>query len=229
MKDLYMLIQYSQIDLHHFVKKNPYTESRLGDVLLHDVGQALKHHHRTLKCVHHDVKPLNILVHGNYYKLTDFGLMTDYSAITVRSTFTRLGSGGFGQVYKVTHRTTGIKYAIKRFREQNVRWIHILEVENSEKVDNHLHCTGYMGAWKQMKNLYVLIQYSQIDHHHFVKKNQYTELRLGDVLLHDVGQALKHLHITLKCVHHDVKPLNILVHGNYFKLTDFGLMTDYSA
>ncbi|XP_050519026.1 membrane-associated tyrosine- and threonine-specific cdc2-inhibitory kinase-like [Diabrotica virgifera virgifera] len=138
-----------------------------------------------------------------------------------------LAHGGFGTVYKATLRTTGKKYAIKKFMEDKSALDKWMEVKNNEKVGDHLYCTHYFGAWKQMKDIYMCLQLSQMSLHDFVKDNPFQEMLLWDVL-HDVGQALHYLHVDKKYVHHDIKSKNILIHGNFFKLADFGLMEDFS-
>ncbi|KAI9152220.1 serine/threonine protein kinase [Paramyrothecium foliicola] len=147
-----------------------------------------------------------------------------------------LGIGGLGHVAKVVS-PSGRAYALKRIERKN----------NSKDSHEQMH-------YIKME-LDVL---KRIEHYHFVKPvASYTELKYVGILLDPAADcnletylqdfrancsservlasffgclvtALDHLHNVSKIRHKDIKPKNILVHGNKILFTDFGTALDWS-
>ena len=64
-----------------------------------------------------------------------------------------LDSGGFGDVYRASHRLDGVDYAVKRvsfaedgYSDKAVRTV-LREVECLAAVSGHPHCVRYYGGW----------------------------------------------------------------------------------
>ncbi|XP_072402480.1 probable protein kinase DDB_G0291842 [Diabrotica undecimpunctata] len=135
-----------------------------------------------------------------------------------------LGQGAFGQVVKVTHRLNNKKFAVKRFKKEKPTRIKMNEIENNEKVGNHPNCLKYFMSWKEDGDIFMLMELSQFSLRDFSLRYKFQESMLWDCL-YDISQALQHLH-SHNLVHRDVKGSNIMVHGNHFKLSDFGTILD---
>jgi serine/threonine protein kinase len=150
----------------------------------------------------------------------------------------RIGSGSFGTVYRVRGKLDGIGYAIKKSRRrphsQHERTSMMSEVhalaalsastatqyEDDISSDKTNSIVRYYSAWIEESDQTLCIQMelcesSAADALHFTHQTAYQ-------LLRDILNALDLLHSN-DFVHLDIKPANILVKKNRFKLADFGL------
>jgi hypothetical protein len=149
-------------------------------------------------------------------------LHKDYEILDV------IGSGSFGTVYRVRGKLDGIGYAIKKSRRrphsQHERAAMMVEVQAlaalSAQEDSDKTCciVRYYSAWIEDEYLCIqmeLCESSASDATLFDHHSAYQ-------LLRDLLNALDVLH-TNDFVHLDIKPANILVKKNRYKLADFGL------
>jgi mitogen-activated protein kinase 15 len=86
-KDVYLLFEYMEADLHNVI-----AEGILKDVhvrfILYQLAKALKYLH-SARLIHRDLKPSNILVNSNCaIKLCDFGLVRSLNAKTLGAVLT---------------------------------------------------------------------------------------------------------------------------------------------
>ncbi|KAG8189601.1 hypothetical protein JTE90_018957 [Oedothorax gibbosus] len=147
----------------------------------------------------------------------------------------KLGSGSFGDVFKVKCKEDGKLYAVKRAKEKFAgiadRQRKLQEVQKHEQLPSHPNCVKFYKAWEERQHLYIqtelcsksLSEYAD-EHHHIPEEVIWNYLI--DLLL-----AVKHLH-DHNLVHLDIKPDNIFVSKDgenvVCKLGDFGLVLDLS-
>lgn len=149
-------------------------------------------------------------------------LYKDYEIIDI------LGSGSFGTVYRVRGKLDGIGYAIKKSRRrphsQNERASMMLEVQalaalSAQEESEKTSCiVRYYSAWIEDEYLCIqmeLCESSACDLSVFDQQSAFQ-------LLRDILNALEVLHRN-DFVHLDIKPANILLKRNRYKLADFGL------
>ncbi|XP_071037189.1 membrane-associated tyrosine- and threonine-specific cdc2-inhibitory kinase [Parasteatoda tepidariorum] len=145
----------------------------------------------------------------------------------------KLGSGSFGDVFKVKSKDDGKYYAVKRAKEKFAgkadRSRKLQEVQKHEKLPYHPNCVKFYSAWEEKQILYIqtelcsssLSQYAETNH-------DIPEKTIWKYLI-DLLQAVKHLH-DHNLVHLDIKPENIFIsENNICKLGDFGLVLDLSV
>ena len=86
-KDVYLLFEYMEADLHNVV-----AEGILKDIhirfIVYQVAKALKYIH-SANVIHRDLKPSNILVNSNcLVKLCDFGLVRSLKKVSLGAVLT---------------------------------------------------------------------------------------------------------------------------------------------
>jgi len=150
-------------------------------------------------------------------------LATDFEIVDV------IRVGSFGTVYRARGLLDNVMYAVKRsqgrFRGASERDEMLHEVqalaELSSKADanNMNNIVRYYGAWIENNHLCIQMELcgSSLDTATFLLGPQQIYNLLRDIL-----QALHFLHSN-DFVHLDIKPANILVKSNHYKLSDFGL------
>ncbi|XP_074660292.1 membrane-associated tyrosine- and threonine-specific cdc2-inhibitory kinase-like [Tubulanus polymorphus] len=142
----------------------------------------------------------------------------------------KLGSGSFGEVFKVRSKDDGNFYAVKRsrdkFRGESDRCRKLEEVAKHEKLKKHENCVRFYKAWEERQHLYIqtelcqasLTDYSELQH-------DISEKLVWNYLV-DLLLAVKHLH-DHDLIHMDIKPDNIFIgEDGLAKLGDFGLVID---
>lgn len=142
----------------------------------------------------------------------------------------KLGSGSFGDVYKVNSKLDGQDYAVKvsrdTFRGKSDRESKLQEVAKHEQLPKHANLVEFYKAWEEKQRLYIQtelcdtsLEYKIHKHHNFPENIVWNYL--ADLLM-----ALEHLH-KHELVHLDIKPENIFItKGDVCKLGDFGLVVD---
>jgi serine/threonine protein kinase len=159
-----------------------------------------------------------------------------------------LGRGGNGCVYKCTDITTGTDYAVKFLisseRKRTVRFNR--EIEFLKECGSHNNIIGYLDsgfvageAWtrgrknrKKIKNdnirFYLMELADGGSLKDFIAENKEISFRIYSGQLRGLAQALSHIH-ALGVLHRDIKPENILISGDRWMLSDFGLITSPSG
>ena len=149
----------------------------------------------------------------------------DFIALTAAS----IGSGGFGKVYKVKHKTSGNIYAIKVISKKK-----IIEQDMCEQIKlevrimyslNHEHIIKLYNHYEDDDYFYLLLEYAP-------NGQLYDKLKkVGRFVENDAAQymrevisAVEYLHsLNPPIIHRDIKPENILIDDkSSVKLCDFG-------
>ena len=138
-----------------------------------------------------------------------------------------VGVGNSGSVYAVTHRPTGVQYALKAMDKRKIRY-----KKQSQHVHNELHimssvdhpfCTAFVQAYQDHDKLYILQEWMP-------GGELFRHMQREDVLTEDVARfytacvvvALEYLHSS-NILYRDLKPENLLMDSSgYVKLADFG-------
>lgn len=147
----------------------------------------------------------------------------------------RLGSGNFGDVYKVKSKIEQDKYyAIKRtlmpFTSESDRKRKFQEVENHQMLPPHENCVKYYDSWEEDGYLYIQTELCRSNLNEIIEANPdrtLPEFKVWKYLI-NLLSAVKHLH-DHNLLHLDIKPENIFISfDDEAKLGDFGLMCNYS-
>ena len=148
----------------------------------------------------------------------------------------KLGSGGFGEVFKGEHIETGEQVAIKRMN---------ICLKNKNKVIEEILVMYKCSSQRKHPNLVRIIDHAVIKDQvvyiimelckdgslsdNIRKKIKYNP-SLSNIceeeealrIVFDIAQGLKFMHVDLKIIHGDIKPANILLHEGKYKISDFG-------
>ncbi|XP_028144482.2 membrane-associated tyrosine- and threonine-specific cdc2-inhibitory kinase wee-1.3-like [Diabrotica virgifera virgifera] len=144
----------------------------------------------------------------------------------IYKTIKSMGHGAFGVVYKAQHKFDNKLYAIKKIKNPLRTLTYDQkydEMINYEKIGYHTNILKYYMAWEENDEVHLVLELSQMDlSDYMLHKNtrKLPESFLWD-LLYDMCKAIQHLN-SKSMVHHDIKETNIVLHGNCFKLVDFG-------
>ena len=142
----------------------------------------------------------------------------------------KIGSGGFGEIYKVEHIKSGFLRAMKIIKK--------LSTENSQKEDDinfkseitilmdidHPNIIKIFEYYSDESNYYIITEYvSGCELYDFIlKAKKFTEKQAA-IILYQILSALNYLH-SKNIVHRDVKSENILITSDLnIKLIDFGM------
>eukprot|EP00752_Nemacystus_decipiens_P013054 g11547.t1 len=147
-----------------------------------------------------------------------------------------IGEGGFSVVWKVRAKGTGRMYAIKRskreFRGRRDRDRCLLEARALQRLGEHPGVLRFERAWQEEGHFCLQTELCELGTlkdflERLPSRREIPERAVWQVL-HDVGQALRHVH-AMGLVHLDVKPANLLIgdEGGRLKLADFGMATAY--
>jgi len=150
---------------------------------------------------------------------------SDFESLTK----TTIGSGGFGKVYKVKHKTSQNIYALKVINKKK-----IIEEDLSEQIGleirimyslDHEHIVKLYNHFEDDNFCYLLLEY--VPNGHLYKRLKHVGRFLeSDAAQHlrEVISAVEYLHsLNPPIIHRDIKPENILLDDkNSTKLCDFG-------
>ncbi|XP_063723472.1 uncharacterized protein LOC134851356 isoform X2 [Symsagittifera roscoffensis] len=154
----------------------------------------------------------------------------------------KLGSGSFGEVFKVRDRSSQRLFALKksreRFRGKLDRQRKLQEVLKLEQTGEHTHCVKFVHAWEESNFLFIQTELCSTTLLALTAEGESGCITEGEswLVLIDMLHALTHL-ATHKLIHLDIKPDNIFVTFSeetrgevvppVYKLGDFGLMINY--
>jgi serine/threonine protein kinase len=158
----------------------------------------------------------------------------------------KLGAGGFGDVYKVREKATGKTYAMKVVNVLNADTTRFKHAKNEYNVLQTItkKCTESCPIIKEIRSFeqtndvetyfYIIMELADGDIENFIYENDLHTLEKKTPLLKKLVNAVHFLHETADVIHGDIKPENILMIGNQPKLSDFGISCfvpncDYSA
>jgi membrane-associated tyrosine/threonine-specific cdc2-inhibitory kinase len=144
----------------------------------------------------------------------------------------KLGSGFFGDVFKVRSKEDGKFYAIKksreRFKGEVDRAQKLQEVAKHEHLPEHPNLVKFYKAWEEKQRLYIQTELCECSLSEFADLNHDIPEKVIWYYLVDMLMAVNHLH-SHNLVHLDIKPENIFISKDgLYKLGDFGLVIDLS-
>ncbi|CAG2172810.1 unnamed protein product [Oppiella nova] len=157
-----------------------------------------------------------------------------------------IGSGGFGTVLRVKHKSDGQLFAVKciqfnDFDEKETENV-LKEVKNLEKVKSG-YVVQYYHSWRETGCLYIQMEFCSHSLQNILEvKPQVFERQAGDPMdlyeyfisceiFRQILECVQYLHeLNPPVIHRDLKPENILIahnvrNGRFLKLCDFGLAT----
>jgi len=140
-----------------------------------------------------------------------------------------VGKGGFGEVWKVTHKVTNKTYAIKVMDKRNIIEQNMVDQINREieimyKI-NHPHVIKLINHFEDEENFYLIMNYaSKGQLYTYLKKHNRFDQRLSAQYMRELAEAIKYLHsFSPPIIHRDIKPENLLLDDDgRLKLADFG-------
>jgi len=160
-------------------------------------------------------------------------LMQDFETIGT------LGDGSFGTVYECISRVDGCPYAVKATkcqakgkadRDRMLKEVYALAALSNLTDTAAFHIVGYHQAWMEENRLYIQTE--------LCTSTLVDEMKDGGALWYDTSRQFKVLREMLLAldlihrngmVHLDIKPDNIFVKNDKFKLGDFGLVAKSSV
>jgi len=169
--------------------------------------------------------PLPAVYENKYVNKSRF--VTDFDLCST------VGSGAFGTVYKCTSRLDGCMYAIKAIkcvcrskanRDRMLKEVYALAALSDLPDSSTIHIVRYHQAWMEEDRLYIQTELCSSNLLEELRSNhgiRFNEDRLFK-LLREILLALKLVHQN-GMVHLDIKPENIFVKNEQYKLGDFGL------
>jgi serine/threonine protein kinase len=140
-----------------------------------------------------------------------------------------VGVGGFGEVWKVIHKSTNKLYVIKVIDKKNIVKQKMVEQMNREieimyKV-NHPHVVKLINHFEDDDKFYLIMLYaSKGQLYSQLKRVTRFDQRTAAQIIRETLEAVKYLHsFNPPIIHRDIKPENILLdENNRVKLADFG-------
>ncbi|KAL1493438.1 hypothetical protein ABEB36_011491 [Hypothenemus hampei] len=136
-----------------------------------------------------------------------------------------IGEGSFGKVYMVKNKEDNQLYAVKRLKSHISLNDRSAEVKNNELLGINLYCVRFFMAWEENLDTFILLEYCDLSVADYSKLNSSICEDFLWHVLHDICKALDYIH-SMRFVHLDVKPGNIMMKSGIFKLGDFGLLVD---
>lgn len=143
-----------------------------------------------------------------------------------------LGNGSFGTVYKCLSRLDGCMYAVKAAkrkakgiadRDRMLKEVYALAALCDQADTAAFHIVRYHQAWMEENRLYIQTELCSSTLHEEMMSGPLNEKRRYKVL-REMLLALELIHRN-DMVHLDIKPENIFLKTDQFKLGDFGLVS----
>lgn len=143
---------------------------------------------------------------------------------------TRLGTGSFGEVWKVQSKEDGKLYAVKksreRFRGDFDRKQRLEEVNKNEFIPRHKNCVHFFKAWEELDHLYIQTELCEMSLKDYAESVQFIEEKEIWNMIVDLCNGLKNLH-DADFVHMDLKSANMFLgRDGFYKIGDFGLVVE---
>lgn len=151
-----------------------------------------------------------------------------------------LGQGAFGKVRRVRSTVNHAEYALKEiaWSSNKARLEMVLKEIRIHRRLEHRHITSVVGTFTRGKYSCGILLQPVADYdlgeylHRVLDKLEYHRSIAEDVKLLScsfgcLASGLAYLHWQ-KIKHKDIKPANILIHGESVLLTDFGISTEFS-
>eukprot|EP00934_Nitzschia_sp_Nitz4_P001465 Nitzschia sp. Nitz4//scaffold42_size132992//26756//29100//NITZ4_003384-RA/size132992-augustus-gene-0.101-mRNA-1//1//CDS//3329551673//1465//frame0 len=150
-----------------------------------------------------------------------------------------LGNGSFGNVFRAMSRLDGCMYAIKvahrpaKGAADKARMLHevyALAALSDQADPATFHIVRYHQAWMEENRLYIQIELctSTLSQEMNLRSPEIISADRRYKLLREMCLALEFIHKN-GMVHLDIKPENIFVKNDQFKLGDFGLVSEISS
>ncbi|KAL3913730.1 MAG: hypothetical protein SGILL_006372 [Bacillariaceae sp.] len=150
-----------------------------------------------------------------------------------------LGNGSFGNVYKVLSRLDGCMYAIKvahrpakgiADKDRMLKEVYALAALSDQADTATFHIVRYHQAWMEENRLYIQTELCTTTLHAEMQQAAPAPLPLQRryKCLREILLALEFIHKN-GMVHLDIKPENIFLKNDQFKLGDFGLVSKISS
>ena len=143
------------------------------------------------------------------------------------ATVDKIGSGGFGKVFKVVSMKTNEKYALKVMSKSMLMSLRLTEQLNKE-MDIMIRCkhenvTKIFAAFEDESNVYLVLELAGGSlFQRLAKIRRFSEIEAAKIIL-DILKALDYLHSqNPPIIHRDIKAENVLEFSTGFKLADFG-------
>mmetsp|Transcript_20540 Transcript_20540/g.58677 ORF Transcript_20540/g.58677 Transcript_20540/m.58677 type:complete len:755 (+) Transcript_20540:83-2347(+) len=139
-----------------------------------------------------------------------------------------LGKGSFGSVYKVTHKSTGVCYAMKILEKRKIIGRSLVRYALTERnilsYIRHPHIVELAGAFQTSDHLVLLLEYcSRGNLQQLISRHKRLKQSLAKLYTAEILTALEYLH-ERNIVFRDLKPDNVVLDDRgHALLTDFGL------
>ena len=140
-----------------------------------------------------------------------------------------IGKGGFGLVWKVTHKKTQKVYCIKVIEKAGIMQ-QKLEAQMNREIEimyilNHPHCLRLKNHFEDDQNFYLVMPLAHKGQlYRVLRKFRKFDERTAAQILRETISALQYLHsFKPPIIHRDIKPENLLLNnGGRVLLADFG-------
>ncbi|MCQ2815784.1 MAG: protein kinase [archaeon] len=140
-----------------------------------------------------------------------------------------IGKGGFGEVWKVTHKATNKVYCIKMIKKESIIQQKLVDQMNREieimYLLNHPHCLRLKNHFEDEDYFYLVMPLaSKGQLYRILKRVKKFDERTAAQILRETISALQYLHsFNPPIIHRDLKPENLLLNENgRIFLADFG-------
>ncbi|GMH47909.1 hypothetical protein TrRE_jg12216, partial [Triparma retinervis] len=145
------------------------------------------------------------------------------SDFTIRSI---IGSGQFGSVYSVIQNFDQMEYAVKKTKVTRTMKMEELRTLARLTQDGCENIVRYFQGWVEEDSVYIQTELCEGTVSNLYQQNKFVNNEAEKCrLLRSMAEALTVIHEE-SLVHLDIKPENIFVRGNIYKLGDFGLATN---
>ena len=137
-----------------------------------------------------------------------------------------LGAGGMGTVYRARHVETGVEYALKTLRPGATpeHWLRFQrEGEGQARVDDHPNIVGVHSLGRDGATPFLVMDFAPDGSLADRLERGLPAPAQAARWVRDLALAVEHAH-GQGVLHRDLKPQNVVFHGETPQLTDFGLV-----